>query len=345
MLGVRGSWSSVTAYDGAQSIRYPVPVGLHDLRRRYEELRPALPFESALDAGAGTMAGDAAAKALALAAERLGQDVRRAVDFHRAALHGTGDEALLLAGAGAERPGLRATLAALAPVPCAPPPAPGALGPLRPGPGMRPEAIAAALPLLLAPLGAALGAAGIAPRDLDFRSLPDDLPAPRDRTLYPAAAAVLLLGVLGSLILADRGRDALARGAAALDALPAPPPPGTLTAEETRRKAAELRSLVDAARSRAALRRSLSAVVEAFPRAGQAPTVLFGAEEIRLVNEGGNYRARLRLRAAGEPRKEIRQEEERLAPMTGPLERAGWRLLEMRDGGATLERLEMRKER
>ncbi len=322
VLGIRGAWSAVTAFDGPLSVRYPLPFGLHDLRRRYEAASPPTPFEDALDGG------DAAAvKALAAAAEPLALDLRRSIDFHRAAMRGTGEEIFLFGGAGAERPGLRAAVASFAPVPPAPLPTVGPPGLLRAGPRVKGEDLAAALPGLLVPLGAALGASGLGPRDLDFRNLPDDLPAPRERNLYPAAAAVIALAAAGSWLFAAATRDTLARGAAAVAALPPAPAAGGMTAGEGRGKAEELRALVEAAGRRAALRRSLAAAVESLPRGA-------GTEEIRLLSEEGGYRARLRVRITGESRKE------RLASYLAPLTKAGWTVLDLGDGAATIERTE-----
>lgn len=321
-LGIRGSWSAVTAFDGPHSVRYPLPFGLHELRRRYEAASPAIPFEEALESTA-----EGGVKALAAAAEPLAQDLRRSIDFHRAATRATGEESFLIGGAGAEWPGLRAAVASPAPVAAAPPVAVGPPGPLRAGPQVKAEDLAAALPGLFVVLGAALGAAGIAPRDLDFRNLPDDLPAPRERNLYPAAAAALALAVAGSFLFATATRDVLVRGTAAVAALPPAPPPGAMTAGEGRAKAAALAELAERANRRAALRRSVSAAVEAIPRGG-------GAQEIRFFHETGGYRARIRVRIPGDAR------EERLAAYLAPLAKAGWAVLDRKDGAATLERME-----
>jgi hypothetical protein len=337
LLEIRGGWSASTAFDGALSVRYPIPFGLHDLRRRYEAAHPPAPFESALAAVPGAPGSDAAIRALAAAAEPLALDFRRAVDFHRAAVRGTGDEMLVLAGACADGPGLRAAVASFSSVAFAPPVPTGDGAPIRPGPRVRPEALAAALPLLFVPLGGALGAAGSAPRDLDFRNLPDDLPAARDRNLYPAAAALILLGAGASFLFAAATRDALARSGGA-----APPPPaaGTISAAEARARAGEVRVLAGDALRRAALRRSLSLIGESFPRAGAAGVPAFGTEGIQVLSEEGGYRSRIRLRFAGEPRPDPAAEAERLAPVLGPLVKAGWRVVETTDGLAVLERVD-----
>jgi hypothetical protein len=310
VLAVRGAWSSVTAFDGALSVRYPIPFGMNDLRRRYEAASPPVPFAEAL---VGT--GEASVKALAAAADPLAIDLRRSIDFHRAAVRATGEEILLFAGAGAERAGLRAAIASLSPVAFAAPVAIGPPGPLRAGPRVRPEDLAAALPGLLGPVGACLGSLGITPRDLDFRNLPDDLPAPPERNLYPVATAALVLGLAGSFLLATATRDTLARGAAAVDALPPRPEPTALTAEAGREKAGTLTGLADRALRRSAFRRSLASILEVAPRGG-------GAEEIHLQSLGDGYRSRVRIRPAADA----------AAP--------GWTVVERKDGGVILERVE-----
>jgi Tfp pilus assembly PilM family ATPase len=331
LLEIRGDWSAATAFDGASSVRYPIPFGIHGLRARYEAANPPVEFEEALDAAPGTPGGDAAVKALAAAAEPLALDVRRAIDFHRAAVRGTGDEVFLLTGAHADRPGLRAAVATFAPVPWAAAPSTGAGAALRPGPRVEPSDLAAALPLLFIPLGAALGAAGMAPRDLDFRNLPEDLPAPRETTLFPAAAAVLVLGMAGAAWLASDTRDAMARGA---EALRAPAAPGVSPADPEAARAeealaGELGDLVDAARGRAALGRALQAAVEAFPRKGGEAAAL-GADRIAAVREKDGYRVRLVLRVPGSAKD--------AAAAAGSLQPSGWTTVEAREGSATVER-------
>ena len=322
LFALNGGFSALAAFDGALSVRYPIPFGLHDLRRRYEAASPPAPFEAALDGGS-----EAAVKALAAAAEPLALDVRRSVDFHRAAVRATGEEIFLAVGAGTDRPGLRAALAGLAPVPVAPLPDIGPPGPLRAGPRVRAEDLAAALPGYLVPLGGALGAAGIAARDLDFRNLPEDLPLPRERNLFPAAAAALLLAAGGSFALAASTRDALARGETALAALPPAPAAGGMSAPEARAKTAELAVLSDAARRRAALGRALNAAVDAVPRDA-------GVEEIRILSEGGGCRARLRVRFTGE------EKDRRALNLVVALSKQGWRIIEKGGGVAAMERLE-----
>jgi hypothetical protein len=335
VLEIRGGWSAVTAFDGALTVRYPVPFGIHDLRRRFEAANPGTPFETALAAAPGTPGGEATAKALAAAAEPFSQDVRRAIDFHRAAIRGTGDEVLLLVGAAADQPGLRAVAAGISPVPFAAPVPTGAAAAIRPGPGVNPEELAAALPALLVPLGAALGAAAIAPRDLDFRDLPDVLPMPRERSLFPAAAAVLAIGMAGAAWLATDTRATMARAAEGTLAPVVSPGVPEKSAEEAA-KAAELDSLVDGILRRAALCRCLGAAVEAFPKTGVDRPSL-GADRILVTREKAGYRVRLVLRVAAPGARDA-------AAIASALAASGWTTVEAREGSVTVERVETARE-
>jgi hypothetical protein len=330
VLEIRGGWSAETAFDGAASVRYPIPFGSHELRRRYEAANPPVPFEVALDAAPGAPGADAAIRALAAAAEPLALDVRRTVDFHRAAVRGTGDEVFVLAGALAGRPGLRAAVATFAPVPFAqaPPPADGS--PLRPGARVDPASLAAAMPLLFVPLGAALAAAGLAPRDLDFRNLPEDLPAPRETTLFPLAAAALVLGMAGAAWLAADSRAAMSRAADGIRKAPGVErpvaDPAVAAAEDA--LAADLAALVERERGRAALGRALHAAVEAFPK-GSVNAAPVGADRIAATREKGGYRVRVALRIPGTARD--------AAAAGTALQRSGWSVVEAREGSATVE--------
>jgi hypothetical protein len=334
LLGLQGSWTEFAAFDGALSVRYPVPSGLREVRLRFASGgsgSSGAVFEQALDATPGTPGGDAAVRALAAAFEGVAADLRRSVEFHRAAVRASGEEVLILTGPDAGRPGLRAALASISPVPIAP--LPPLAGPVAAGPRANPEALAAAMPSLFVPLGAALGAAGAAPRDLDFRNLPDDLPEPRERTLLPAAAAALVVGMAGVALLAKDTEAAMARARQATSApavhgdAPVPPAPGSPGAAE-RADAEELARLVEDARRRAALGRALGTVVDAFPAGSGA----FGAERIRVEKEKAGYRVRLSVRAPGGPKE--------LAEAAGSLAAAGWRRVESGDGTLTVERSE-----
>jgi len=338
-LEIHGTWSMLVAFEGLVSSRYPIPFGLEDVRRRLAE-EPGAP---ALDAALDAPPGGPGAAALARAAEPLLVDLRRAMEFHRVAVHPTGDERLLLLGEAGARPGLRACIAAASPVPAAPPALPEGDGRVRAGPGVDPAALAEALPRLFVPLGAAASAALLSPRDLDFRHLPPELPAPSEGSLFPAAAAVLAAGVAAAWLVAADARDALVSARAALRAAPPPAPPGALAPDEALALADDLDRAAETARSRAALGRLLSQVVAAFPRAGDAPAPALGAERIEVRSEGGNYRARVVLRV-GAAAGDAGAEAERLAIVAEPLAAAGWRLVESRAGTLTVERLELRRE-
>ncbi len=334
---MRGRWSALTAFEGALTVRHPIPFGHFDIARRLEEAGAGFTLDQALDA----VPGSPAAAALAAAAAPLAEDFHRAVDFHRTAVRGTGDESLLLLGAGTDRPGLRAVLGQISPVALAAASDPAALPGLRLGPRVRLEDFRRGLPLWTVPLGAAMAASGLAPRDLEFRLLPDDLPAPREGSLYPVAAAALALAVAASWLLAVRTRDALARGREAVASIPAPPAvQGPLTAAEGREQGLALSRLVREARERAALRRALSSLVAAFPRA-ESPS--HGVEGLEVRGEGGNFRAtaRFRVPSGGDGASDLRSRTEDLARA---LQDAGWRVTLTRDGLVTAERLEMARE-
>ncbi len=335
-LEVRGDWSVLTAMDGPQSVRFPVPFGIRDAERALS----GDGLESALDGEPGS----SGVAALTAALDPLAQDLRRAAEFHRAVNHGSGGESLVLVGPGSERKGLRAALAASPPAPLAPPLRLDPAGRVRPGPRVKPAALEAVLPLLAIPLGAAASAAGIAPRDLDFRNLPDDLHPPPEGDYLPLAAGVLVAGLLASFVLASSTRTALAGAKAAASDVPPTAAPGVIPAREAGAKAEELDSLVERARSRAALRRSLNALLAAFPRSGDASSRLpFGAERIRVTDEGGNYRVQIDLRISGTPLHGD-AERQRLAPLADRLSESGWRMVETKAGVAAFERLEMRRE-
>jgi len=338
-LDVQGTWSMLAAFDGPLSARYPIPFGLADLARRLEAAGgPGR--DAALDAAPGSPE----ARALGAALEPFLLDLRRALEFHRSAVRPTGDESLLLLGEAGARPGLRAALAAASPVPAAPPSLP-AEGPIRAGPRVDPSALASALPRLLVPLGAAASAAGLASRDLDFRSLPDALPVPREASLFPAAAGILAASAAAAWLLASDARGTLERAAAVLASLPPPAAAGAIPAEQALARADEAEALGEAARVRAALGRALSNVVSVFPRAGETPAIPFGAERIEVRSEGGNYRTVVVLRTAGAPAREGAAETARLSALAEPLAAAGWRVVETRAGTITVERLELRRER
>lgn len=339
---MRGRWSTLTAFEGALSVRHPIPFGLRDIERRLEEAKSGVSLEQALDAAPGS----AAATALAEAAAPLAEDFRRAVDFHRSSVRATGDEALLLAGWGTDRPGLRSLLAQFSPVPLAPIPDPAGIPGVRLAPGVAPEVFRRGLPLWTIPLGAALAASGLAPRDLDFRNLPDDLPAPREVDLYPLAAGILVAAVAAAWIVADRTRDALARGEEAVAAIPGPPPPGALPPAEAEAKAEALGRLVRGVRERAALRRALTSLVAAFPRAGPPGTLPHGVEGFEVRDEGGNVRAVARFRVAAPPGdgagpNDLRSRAQDLALR---LVEAGWTVTGTREAVVTAERLELASE-
>lgn len=338
-LEVHGTWSMLASFDGLLSSRYPVPFGLEDISRRLAETPGAPSLEDALDGEPGSPA----AAALARAAEPLLLDVRRSVDFHRAAVRPSGDERLMLLGEAGARPALRAALAAAVPVPAAPPAPPAADGPLSAAPGVDRDAFAEALPRILVPLGAAASSGLLAPRDLDFRHLPPELPKPREGSLFPAAAGVLAAGVAAAWLLAGHSRDALAAAHATIQALPVAAAPGAIPPAEAALLAEDLDRTADAARSRAALGRALAQIVAAFPRAGDAAGPALGAERIEVRSEGGNYRARLVLRAGGAPTRDAEAEAVRLATIAEALSAAGWRV-DTRGGVLTLERLETLRE-
>lgn len=330
-LEIHGEWSALTAVDGVLSVRYPIPFGLHDARRRLAVASPGTSLEQALD-------GPPAAAAF----EPLGYDVRRLMDFHRAAIHGNGDETLLLAGSGADRKGLRAALAAQASTPLAPAPDVAGPGPLRAGPGVKPEALAAVLPALAVPLGAAASAAGLAPRDLDFRNLPDDLPAPKEGSLFPLAAGILAAAAAAGIWIVDDARAVLGRGRAAVEALPSPAPEGVLAPADASARAAELLRLVELARRRAALGRTLAAVTGAMPRAAGGNDIARGVERIQVLDEGGNVRARLQFRLEVPPGTTPSALMDRADPFLKEAQAAGWRLVDAKEGLLSLERLEMK---
>jgi hypothetical protein len=330
-LEIHGDWSALTAVDGALSVRYPIPFGLHDARRRLAAASPGTSLDQALD-------GPPAAAAF----EPLGTDVRRVIEFHRAAVHGNGDETLLLVGSGAERKGLRAALAEKAATPLAPIPDVAGAGPLRAGPGVKPDALAAVLPMLAVPLGAAAAASGLAPRDLDFRNLPDDLPAPKEGSLYPLAAGILAAAAVAGIWIVDDARAALGRGRAAIEALPPPAPEGVLAPEEASARATELLRLVEQARRRVALGRTLAAVTGAMPRAAGGTDPARGVERIQISDEGGNVRARVVFRVDVPPGTTPAALMDRADPFLKEVQAAGWRLVDAKDGHLSLERLEMK---
>lgn len=339
-LMIRGHWSVLLALEGALTVRYPIPFGIHDVARRLEEGQPRFPLEQALDAPAGSPA----AEALAAAAAPLVGDALRAAEFHRASVHGGGDEVLLAAGRGADRLALRSLLSRSFPVPLAPLPAlePGGL--LRMGPRMDRESFRQSLPLHLASLGGALTASGFAPRDLDFRHLPEEIPVPRERSLLPLAAGILAAAAGLSLALARETRDDLERGVRAVAAIPEPPPAtGPLSPGEAEAEAARLSLLVERARERAALRRALSTLVETFPRADDGAPPSHGTEGFEVLREGGNFRVRLRARVAAPTGDGPAPPAARIDPLLRSLETAGWRVTGFQEGVVTAEILLMKK--
>lgn len=348
LIEVRGTFSCLTSLEGALTVRHPIPFGLGDIGRALLASGSGVSLGEALDAPPGSPA----AAALAAAAAPLGEDLRRALEYHRAAAAGKGDEPLLPLGPAACRPGLRALLASLSRAPTTPLPDPAGLPGVRLGPALRVEALRGELPALLAPLGGALSTAGLAPRDLEFHLLPEDLPAPRDRTLYPLAAALLLAALGVSRVLAVEARDRLRAGREALAAIPTPsPPPGSLLPAEAAARAALLSSLTEEARERAALRRALADLQSAFPPAGtqggpgQAPpggVPPYGTEAFQVLHEGGNYRVRVRLRPAPAVQG-TGASPARMEPLVRTLEERGWRITGSSGGVLTAESLHMKK--
>ncbi len=325
-LGAR--WSTLTALDGPLSVRYPIPLGIADVERALEGAGPA--GRGALDAVPGAPGTEPAWQAVLGATEALGADLLRAIEYHRAAVHGTGEETLLLLGPDVVRPGLRAALAQRSPVPLAPLWKAEALAPLRPAPRVRPEDLLAALPSLVPALGAAMAPLGAWPADLDFRNLPEDTPAPQERTLYPLAAAALLAAVGGAAWLAAGSRAVLAEGEESARSLraaagAAPPPAGG----NGEAGSGEVRLLAAEVRRRAALARAFEAAVEAFPSMGPSGRLPARAEEVLVQQERGGYRVALRLRAGEVPAGHLRSR----------LEDSGWRFTGEKEGVLSFARL------
>ncbi len=347
LLEVRGSWSCLTAFEGPLSVRHPLPFGTRDIEAALSARGSGVSLDAALDAAPGSPA----AAALAAAAAPLCEDLRRSVEYHRSAVPRNGEESLLPLGPAALRPGLRALLASALPVPLAELPDPGALQGVRLSHRARAEELRRDWPALLAPLAGALAAAGLLPRDLDFQSLPDDLPEPVERTLFPLAAAVLAAAVGASWVMAGGALSHLRLGRDAVAAIPAPAPArGSLSPAEAVVRGASLAALTEEARRRAALRRALTDLVDAFPAAesggaadGSPPAGMppFGAEGFQVLDEGGNYRVRIRLRPSS-PGEGGGAPPPRMEPLVRSLEEKGWRITGSGNGVLTAEILHMK---
>ncbi len=275
LLQMEGTWSRLLAVDGAQSVQYLLPWGCRDLEADLARRAPGASAAAALDRDPAT-AADPAAALLDAALAPFAADVRRAMDYHRSLVKGTGEETFLPVGPAASRPGLRAALVRCAQCPGSPPPA--LTAGVRAGPRVRPELLQAALPSLLAPLAAAAAALDEGQRDLEFRTLPQDLPAPRERTLYPLAAAVLAACTAASILYSlEVGGARRPPGAS--------PVTGEATAE--RRGAVERLGRASGAVERAAsLRRALATLDEAAPD-GRVPGA--GLVALRVTRIAGGH--------------------------------------------------------
>ena len=340
LLTLHGHWSTVTSLQGGLTVRYPIPFGIHDLARRLPVGGGGVSLEEALDALAGNPSTEAAWQALRTAAAPLLEDFRRAVEFHRETGHTPGEETVLLAGAGSDRPGLRAAFADASPLPLHALLKADNLAPFRPGPRFGMEEVLLRFPVLLPALGAALTATQTAPRDLDFRNLPEDLPAPPERSLFPVAAVLLLAAVGASFLLAEDACSLMDDALAALEALPNPPPAGEMSPGEAMGKAERLRVLVERTSRQAALARAFRETAAVFPKQGEENPMALRTERIRVLPEGAGYRLVLTLAAGGGPGRDLAPDIDRLV---GRLEPLGWSRVEGGGRTVTLERREGKK--